>query len=297
MSFASPSLRALAPLAILSASASCAPALAQDIACTTEGEVVRLPGRLDESSGIAQSTFDEEVFWSHSDSGSDAVLYAFDLTGERVGRVEVDIRARDWEDVAIAPCGDQSCMYVADTGDNKEDRTSVWLLRFPEPDPHTESEVDPERIRIRLPDGPRDMEALIVLPDESVYLTTKGRNHQVTVYRYPGPLRPDSVVTLEEVQTLSAGPMAPTRFVTGGDASPDGSLVALRTYTSLEFFSWTPEGTLSPLGDGFVDLRTLGEPQGEGVAFATHDRLMLTTEARRNGRAFMTMLACTLPQD
>ncbi len=286
---------ALAAFAVISSAMSCAPVWAQGLECTTEGEVVRLPGRLEESSGVAQSTFDAGVFWSHADSGNDADLIAIDLEGERVGKIEVDVRARDWEDIAIAPCGDQSCIYVADTGDNQETRKTVSLLRLPEPDPHGDSAVEPERFRIRLPDGPRDIEALIVLPDERVYLTTKGRNHPVTVYRYPGPLRSDSVVTLEEVQTLTEGPMAPTRFVTGGDGSLDGSLVALRTYTSLEFFTWTPEGTLSPLEDGFVDLRTLAEPQGEGVAFATDGRIVLTTEAKRNGRAFMTILACELP--
>lgn len=288
---------ALAVFSVLTMAMSCAPVLAQGLECTTAGEVIRLPGRLEESSGVAQSTFDAGVFWSHADSGNDADLFAMDLTGERVGKVEVDVRARDWEDIAIAPCGDYSCMYVADTGDNQENRKSVWILRFPEPDPRDETAIEPERFRIRLPDGPRDMEALIVLPDERVYLVTKGRNHPVTVYRYPGALRSDTVVTLEEVQTLTEGPMAPTRFLTGGDASADGSLVALRTYTSLEFFNWTPEGTLSPLDGGFVDLRTLGEPQGEGVAFATGNRMVLTTEAKRNGRAFMTLLSCTLPAE
>ena len=74
---------------------------------------------------------------------------------------------------------------------------------------------------MRLPDGPRDIEALLVLPGERVLVVTKGRNDPVTVYRYPGALRPDTV-TLEEVQRLSDGPRILPRQVTGGAVSRRG---------------------------------------------------------------------------
>jgi hypothetical protein len=97
-----------------------------------------------------------------------------------------------------------------------------------------------------LPDGPRDMEALFVLPGEELYFITKGRSHPVTVYRYPPPLRAGETVTLEEVQTLTEGPVAIPYQVTGADASPDGRLVAVRTYESLTFYRMS-RGRLVPL--------------------------------------------------
>ena len=61
------------------------------------------------------------------------------------------------------------------------------------------------RYRMALPDGPRDIEAMYVLPTDQVFFVTKGRNHPVTIYRYPLPLRSGDVVTLEEVQRLTTG--------------------------------------------------------------------------------------------
>lgn len=44
-----------------------------------------------------------------------------------------------------------------------------------------------------LPDGPRDIEAMYVLPTDQIFFVTKGRNHPVTIYRYPSPLRSEGV--------------------------------------------------------------------------------------------------------
>ena len=85
---------------------------------------------------------------------------------------------------------------------------------------------------MRLPDGPRDIEALLVLPGEDIYVITKGRNGPVAVYRYPSPLRPDTV-NLELVQELSPGARVIPRQVTGGSVSPEGDVLASVSYTHL----------------------------------------------------------------
>ena len=78
-----------------------------------------------------------------------------------------------------------------------------------------------------LPDGPRDIEAMYVLPSEQIFFVTKGRNHPVTIYRYPPPLRSEDVVTLVEVQRLTTGPVGRPRMVTGASATLDGGTVVL----------------------------------------------------------------------
>ncbi|RMH13597.1 MAG: hypothetical protein D6701_12160, partial [Gemmatimonadetes bacterium] len=220
-----PALGALAALAALALTAALSPLAAQRAPrCSTEGEVARLPHRLEETSGAAVSIADPRLVWTHNDSGHPAELFALTLDGRVEGHVELDAPALDWEDIAVARCTAGACIYVADTGDNIEVRTSVSILRLPEPDPHEHTTAHAQVFPVRLPDGPRDVEALFVLPGERVYLVSKGRSHPATVYRYPGQLRPDTV-TLIEVQNLSQGPLAPPRMVTGADASLDGSRV------------------------------------------------------------------------
>jgi hypothetical protein len=226
------------------------------------------------------------VLWTHNDAGS--VLFAADADGNVLARFPVEPRLVDWEDIALAPCpGGGSCLYMADLGDNYEERKSLKILRVAEPDPagvetsgpgHTAREpLQADVFPVLLPDGPRDIEAMLVLPGERILAVTKGRNDPVTVYRYPGPLRPDTV-TLEEVQRLTPGPRILPRQVTGGAVFPDRRLAVLRTYESLRFYEVQAD-TLVPLEDGLVNLRPLAEPQGEGVGLGLGDEMFLASES------------------
>lgn len=243
--------------------------------CTDLRAPAALPDGLDETSGVAVSLRRPDLLWTHNDAGS--VLYGVDRSGALLTSLRLPVRLRDWEDLARAECrSGGSCLWAADTGDNYEERDHVRLVRFPEPDP-ADARVGPVDVfPVRLPDGARDVEAMVVLPGERVLLVTKGRNHPLTVYRYPLPLRPDTVV-LEEVQRLSDGPRILPRQITGGAVSPDGRTVALRTYQSLVFYGVEGD-TLAPLDDGSVSLRTLQEPQGEGVALGPDGEVVLTSE-------------------
>jgi hypothetical protein len=147
---------------------------------------------------------------------------------------------------------------------------------------------------MELPDGPRDIEAMYVLPPEQIFFVTKGRNHPVTIYRYPLPLRSDEVVTLVEVQRLTTDRVARGRMVTGASATLDGSTVAIRTYETLEFFSVTAGERLLESDLGRVDLRSLGEAQGEGVGFGADGTVVLTSESAGGVGASLTFLSCDL---
>jgi hypothetical protein len=252
---------------------------------------VALPEGLQEASGVAISRTHAGVFWTHGD-GSAATLFAVDSAGRLLGRVRLatDVLA-DWEDVALAPCGASDCLYVADVGDNSEGREQLRVLRVREPDP-SDGSAQVEIFRMRLPDGPRDVEAIFVLPGERVHLVSKGRSDEVAVYRYPGALSADGVAELSRVQRLSEGPRALPRQVTGAAASPDGQRVAIRTYESLLLYRVEGD-TLAPLEEGTINLRTLAEAQGEGVALADDGSIALTSEAGPAGqRGSLALLRC-----
>lgn len=279
--------------AVLAAGA-CGPLTNAGPGCATLRAPAALPDPLRESSGVAVGLRDPDLLWTHNDAGS--VLYGVDRTGALRAEIPLPLRLRDWEDLAAAPCGSGggACLWAADTGDNYEERDDVKLLRFPEPGPDAGTVQEPDVFPVRLPGGARDVEALLVLPGERVLLVTKGRNHPVTVYRYPPPLRPDTI-TLEEVQRLTDGPRILPRQVTGGAVSPRGDLAVLRTYQSLRFYRIAGD-TLAAMEDGLVSLRTLQEPQGEGVALGRDGEVILTSEGGPGGGpGSLAAIRCPVP--
>jgi len=254
---------------------------------------------LGETSGVAVGWRDPEVLWTHNDGRSD--LFALDGGGEIVGRFAIDARLRDWEDIEISSCGGGSCLYLADTGDNDERRPAgqIRILRIEEPvipggaqDGDAPS-LEVEAFPIRLPDGARDVEALFVLPGEIPYLVSKGGRDAISVYRYPPPLRADTV-TLVEVQRLTSGPVSLLDRVTGASASPDGSWVAVRTYQALQFYRIDADSLVAADG-GLVNLRPLQEIQGEGVGIGPGGLVVLTSEGGPlGGPPTMRILRCRL---
>ena len=279
----------------------CGPVATAGPGCRPMSSGIVFPDELRESSGVAVSLRHPGTFWTHNDAGS--VLYAVNSEGSITARFPLADRLRDWEDLAVSTCPeDGSCLYLADLGDNYEERAAgrISLRRVPEPDPtgsgaevDTDGRLPTESFPIRLPDGPRDIEALLVLPGERVYVVSKGRNHAVTVYRYPPPLRPDTV-TLEEVQQLTSRARIVPRQVTGGAVDPRGAVLALRTYESLQFYRMDGD-TFVAIDGGLVNLRTLQEGQGEAVSIGLDGLVALTSEGGpMGGPGSMTLMRCEL---
>jgi hypothetical protein len=258
------------------------------------GQTHPLPGILGESSGVAWSRARPDVLFSHNDGGDGAFLYALDRQGSLLGKIPLaGATNQDWEDLATGPCDAGFCIYVADSGDNGEIRDSIVLYRAVDSGTYDGTSFSVAAFPMVLPDGPRDIESLFVLPGERVFLVSKGRSGPVTLYRYPSPLRAGETVTLEEVQTLSPDRLPIPQQVTGADASPDGSLVAIRTYEALTFYRWL-DGLLMPLDGGRVALRTLDEAQGEAVGLGPGGELALTSEGALGRGPTLNLLACPL---
>jgi hypothetical protein len=277
---------------------SCADATPPGGPCRDVARIATLPAVLDEASGVALSRTYAGVLWVHNDSEGTPSLYALDSHGRLLAEIEVPgaVTQSDWEDIAPGPCGAGECLYIGDIGDNLHDRQDRAILRLTEPEPVTGAAGTVDRFPIAYPDGPRDAEAVFVLPDTTLYVVSKGRNGPVTVYRYPPPLRAGERVVLETVQQLTPGLVQLPDLVTGASATPDGRVVAIRTYTHVQFYMWADD-TLAAVWPGAGhDLGPLAEPQGEGIALAADGTVYLVSETGLERRPPpLSRLRCPLP--
>lgn len=263
--------------------------------CRVEERGVELARELRETSGVAASRRHAGVWWSHNDSGHGPTLYALGADGRVIGEVEVEgAENRDWEDVATGPCpGGGDCLFVADVGDNDARRAEVVVWRVPEPATGASVTAHPVRLTARYPGGPRDAEALFVLPSGESYLVSKGLHGPVELFRWPA----ENGGMLERVRRLAPAPGQPGDRVTGAGASPDGRWVAIRTYAALQI--WRTEDLLAEGGRPAVeaDMVPLGHSGGEAVALGDDGTVVLTSEGQgKRVPPTLSRLRCTLPR-
>jgi len=254
---------------------------------------------LKETSGLAISQAHPGILWSHNDSGGDAVLFATDTTGADRGRFTVmGVENRDWEDLALGPCPQGTCLYIAETGDNPENDRSAAIYRIPEPDPSRPGLArGVERLVFRYPDRPRDVEAIFLAPDSSVHLISKGVRSEIEHYRLPASAwlaKGTAVAERLPMPSLGAGAR---RWVTGAAMGADGATVMLLTYRDLWRLSLAMDGSLVPQGPLVpCDLSRL-LPQTEAVAWFGEDgTVLLSSEAGRGQRAQLMMVRCSWPR-
>ena len=249
--------------------------------------------RISESSGLASSSTPGIVF-THNDSGDAARFFAVGDDGRTRTVYDLpDVQARDWEDMARGPDEQgRSSLWLGDIGDNNALRDQGILVhRVAEPEPTDRVSVateEPTSFRLRYPDGPGDAEGLMVHPTTGrLYVVSKPLAGAARVYAAPQPLDPDGPNLLEQVATVgfeaTGTPGGPgigsfaQVLVTAADIAPDGSRVALRTYTDL--YEWALEGDdvgAALAGDPVVT--PLPETrQGEGLAYTADSAAVLVS--------------------
>ena len=255
-----------------------------EVACQPTGSAVQLEN-LREASGLTLSVRTPGILWSFNDSG-DPLIYALDTTGHLRGTVRVTgAKVKNWEAIASAHCGQGTCLYVADIGDNKEKRPEITVYRVAEPLPTDSATAPAERLLARYPDGPHDAEALFVTRDGTINVVTKDK--PASVYRFPQTLRFDTPMELEPHATL------PMEKVTDADASPDGEWIVVRSKEEMIFFR-DEEFALAEHGTP-ISLRPLGEPQGEGVAIGGDGTVYLASEGKRGQPGSFRTMRCQFP--
>jgi hypothetical protein len=249
--------------------------------------------RITESSGLASSS-EPGIVFTHNDSGDAARFFAVGEDGRtRTVYALPDVQARDWEDMARGPDEQgRSSLWLGDIGDNNARRDRGLLVhRVAEPEPTDREQVTtepPTSFRLRYTDGPGDAEALLVHPRTGrLYVVTKPLAGPAKVYAAPEQLDPDgpnALTLVAEIPFTTTGtPGGPgigsfaQLVVTAGDISPDGSRVALRTYTDLYEWEVVGDDVAGAFG-GTPAVTPLPQTrQGEGLAYSSDGEAVLVS--------------------
>lgn len=210
--------------------------------CVMPGAVMNrnaVPTQLLEASGIVASRAHPGILYSHNDSGDTARVIAFDDQGTLVAQLNVTgATATDWEDIAIGPCPQGSCIYVGDIGDNSTNRVTKTVYRFPEPAlmpgqaAITIAVTGVEAFPFSYPAGIdffHNAETLLVHPvtGEMYVVTKENPGTPSTVFEFPLPLTPGTTATLAKLAVLPF-PTGADPDISGGDIDPCGTSVLLR---------------------------------------------------------------------
>jgi len=251
-------------------------------------------GEIEESSGLAVSKCQNDVFWTHNDSGDGPFLYAINSAGDSLGVWKIPEAANiDWEDIATTKSADGSCvLYVADIGDNELRRDILTIYRLIEPSimDRNSSRKDPissekaAMLRFRYPQGRNNAEALLVHPvSGEIYIVTKRKSGPAEVFKLTASFNSPDVQTAVKINDIAL-PASPVGIVTGGDISPDGKLLALCDYyAGYEFVLpdnsagfdkiWFQKPIPFDLGPRLI---------GESVAFGADSDSVYATTERQN---------------
>lgn len=240
--------------------------------------------RLVEASGLVASFQNPGCLWAINDSDNPAEVFLIDSTAQtRMVCKLQGINNRDWEDIAIGPGPKQGkkYVYVAEIGDNNAKYDFKYLYRFEEPSVKNGAEqtiTNVETLVIKIPDGKRDTEALMIDPTTNdLYIVSK-REEKVRVYlqKYPYP---KDTLKLSQVLEL------PFNWVTAGSISLDGREVLIKNYPTIYYWKRTNEKNLVELlAKTPKEIPYDPEPQGEAICFANDKSGFYTISETREGK-------------
>ena len=261
---------------------------------------------LDEISGIVKSARGD-FYWVHNDSGDEPRIFAIDDEGTPLVPPYLRIAAEDWpghaidgashfdwEDVALH----RGVLYIADVGNNGNARRDLGVYVVNEPDPLAVPKMRAlAHLPIRYPDQADhpgdvwhfDCEAVFVADGKLHFLTKHRQSRRI---REPAPgtklYRLDTQHTDRENVLTLLGRREDVSQVTGADLSPDGSRLAVSTYTTLWLFESPGDGNWLSGKASRLDLDTRQARQLEAIGWEDAATLRLTNEQRDLFRAHVS---------
>lgn len=268
------------------------------------GGAVEVIGRVEhealgEVSGIEKSA-SGDFYWVHNDSGDAARLFALDAAagvlrppflpvsdGDWPGHAVDNAWNFDWEDIALA----DGVLYIADMGNNGNARRDLGVYVVNEPDPRAVPKMRTLTfLPVRYPDQESypaqrwhfDCEAVFVADGKLYFITKHRRPGEIAGMEAGAKLyRLDTAFTDRENVLALVGTRADVFLATGADLSPDGSRLAVSTYTALWIFDRPADGDNWFSGTAWrLDLDPAVVKQLEAVTWDDDETLRLVNENR-----------------
>ena len=244
---------------------------------------------MSETSGMAASGINNELFYVHNDSGDKSRFFVINAEGKLVntiyytGNPLFPTGVHDCEDIAVGPGpkAGKSYIYIGDIGDNSFDRPAIIIYRIEEKESllngkNTTAKATP--IYLRYPDEPKDAETLMIDPLEKLlYIVTK-RGDAVGVYTAPLNSKQGDTITLTKRSTLTFSGIKPLKWITAGDISKDGKHILLKSYQ--EIYYWgrgNNESVWQAMEKKPHNPHYEEEKLGEAIAFSADGRGFYTT--------------------
>jgi hypothetical protein len=249
-----------------------------------------------ESSGLAASRCQPDVFWTHNDSGDRAFIFAINSKGARLGTFLVKgAKNIDWEDIALfKDAGGECFLYIGDIGNNSRTRGELTVYKVEEPRvsaaDKNSSKKNPkltetaEIIKIEYPDFRHDAETLMVHPQTGdVYILTKRLSGAAGVYKLPKNYDAGKTNRLEKIADFTV-PAVPNGFLTGGDIAPDGHRAVICDYFgAYEIVLPETAENFDEIWRQTPQIIELGErAQGEAVCYAADGSSIFATSEKAN---------------
>ncbi|OKS87712.1 hypothetical protein [Mucilaginibacter polytrichastri] len=244
---------------------------------------------MDETSGMAASAINPDIFYVHNDSGDTSRFFAINAEGKLKatyyyhGMAGGKFGVWDCEDIAVGPgpAKNKSYIYLGDIGDNGATHKNSTIYRFNEPKitaKDSVSNINAAVLYLKYPDGPRDAETLMVDPLEKLLYIVSKRQDSVTVYTTPLLFKNGDTVTLTKQCRLYFKGLRPLRWITAGDISADGKQILLKSYVNVYYWQRQPGETVwQAMLRKPKELPYEQEHQGEAIAFTRDGKAYLTT--------------------
>lgn len=204
--------------------------------------------QINESSGLACSTRDKKVLWTHNDSGHMPIIYALDDKGKDLRTFHLeDIQSNDWEDMDAFEYQGNHYLLIADTGDNLKFRWNYQITVINEPSLHKNSlkkhsAISPAWSFTFKYENNKSYDVESAAVDsvrEKIVLLSKHTSH---AYLFELPLNPPDngqipvAVKVAQLHDI----VKPTAL----DISADGTLMSINTYARIHrFYRDKPENS------------------------------------------------------
>ena len=269
---------------------------------------------LNKASGMAASTMVETRLYHTNDTWTPSPnFFVTDTTGQNLQRVDIEgvnnnPRINDIEDMDVGRCGDTSCLFIGDIGDNRANRPNIHILVIEEFTDVPSSLPVKQYLRVQYPDGSHDSESLAVYNGD-IYVLTK----EITSLFGTAPAKlyklardlwenaGDEVLTLEFVASIDLFALSGTtvnifsHIATSMDISNDGQRLLILTYgevfeiaVDISLLNGEPISTETP----YKQTEVVTLLQQESISYSSDSTSFFYTAEARSGSAPLMLETC-----